>query len=177
MFDDLSATMQLIIQCCAILLSLFFLVSWYVWYDTEPYAKHTNKRIPVCGHKQFSFGTLSLMHTSYIISSAMQNLVILSFYSKSYCITNIVNFVSILGTWSYYFLCISNILIDYWIALCFLNLFWLHHSHIRIRALFCADNWRAEIKIQAKSYIYNKHSTVIHKKNGATIFDLFYALI
>ena len=95
MFDDLSATMQLIIQCCAILLSLFFLVSWYVWYDTEPYAKHTNKRIPVCGHKQSSFGTLSLMHTSYIISSAMQNLVILSFYSKSYCITNIVNFVSI----------------------------------------------------------------------------------
>ena len=76
--------------CCAILLSLFFLVSWYVWYNTEPYAKHTNKRIPVCGHKQFSFGTLSLMHTSYIISSAMQNLVILSFYSKSYLQTNIV---------------------------------------------------------------------------------------
>ena len=146
MFDDLSATMQLIIQCCAILLSLFFLVSWYVWYDTEPYAKHTNKRIPVCGHKQFSFGTLSLMHTSYIISSAMQNLVILSFYSKSYRETNIVIFVFHLRNLVVlhifvldYFLFISNILIDYWIALCFLNLFWLHHSHIRIRALFCAD--------------------------------------
>ena len=131
MFDDLSATMQLIIQCCAIILSLFFLVSWYVWYDTESYAKHTNKRIPVCGHKQFSFGTLSLMHTSYIISSAMQNLVILSFYSKSYCETNIVNFVCR-------------------ISLCFINLVRLRPLHIQIRTLFCVDNWRAEIKSTSK---------------------------
>ena len=133
MFDDLSATMQLIIQCCAILLSLFFLVSWYVWYDTEPYAKHTNKRIPVCGHKQFSFGTLSLMHTSYIISSAMQNLVILSFYSKSYRETNIVIFVFHLRN-----------LVVYRATLHFINLVWLYHLHIRIKTLFCVDNWRAE---------------------------------